>query len=163
MKNKPLDLELNIAIVVKYFKGNGGKHGSKNLGYVFHGHSWSPGQIHETYRSRFSIESSYRMRNQVKPKTSSRNPVLRYLFTLISFLLKNIWVVLLWRYFSPLKRGPRTIDRRVLHFDIFCLFVWDYVKRVLKFIDYILGIGNPALSFWGTFDVEYQLAGGKIS
>jgi putative transposase len=144
MKNKPLDLELNIAIVVKYFKGNGGKHGSKNLGYVFHGLSWSPGQIHETYRSRFSIESSYRMRNQVKPKTSSRNPVLRYLFTLISFLLKNIWVVLLWRYFSPLKRGPRTIDRRVLYFDIFCLFVWDYVKRVLKFIDYILGIGNPA-------------------
>jgi len=144
MKNKPLDLELNIAIVVKYFKGKGGKHGSKNLGYVFHGLTWSPGQIHETYRSRFSIESSYRMRNQVKPKTSSRNPVLRYLFTLISFLLKNIWVVLLWRYFSPVKRGPRTIDRRVLHFDVFCLFVWDYVKRVLKFIDCILGIGNPA-------------------
>ena len=36
MKDKPLDLELNIAIVVKYFKGKGGKHGSKNLGYVFH-------------------------------------------------------------------------------------------------------------------------------
>lgn len=143
MKNKPFNLELNIAIVVKYFKGKGGKHGSKNLGYVFHGLSWSPGQIHETYRSRFSIESSYRMRNQVKPKTSSRNPVLRYLFTLISFLLKNIWVVLLWRYFSPVKRGPKTIDRRVLHFDVFCLLVWENIKRVLKFIDCILGLGSP--------------------
>jgi putative transposase len=143
MKNKPSDLELNIAIVVKYFKGKGGKHGSKNLGYVFHGLRWSPGQIHETYRSRFSIESSYRMRNQVKPKTSTRNPVLRYLFTLISFLLKNIWVVLIWRYFSPMKRGPRTIDRRVLRFDVFCLFIWDYIKRVLKCIDYILGLGRP--------------------
>ncbi len=143
MKNKPSDLELNIAIVVKYFKGKGGKHGSKNLGYVFHGLSWSAGQIHETYRSRFSIESSYRMRNQVKPKTSSRNPLLRYLFTLISFLLKNIWVVLLWRYFSPVKRGPRTIDRRALRFDVFCLFVWEYIKHVLKFIDGILGLGRP--------------------
>lgn len=95
MKNKPADLELNIAIVVKYFKGKGGKHGSKNLGYVFYRINWSPQKIHETYRSRFSIESSYRMRNQVKPKTSSRNPVLRYLFALISFLLKNVWIVLL--------------------------------------------------------------------
>jgi putative transposase len=70
MKNKPGDLELNIVMVVKYLKGKGGKYGSKNLGYIFHGLTWSPGRIHETYRSRFSIESSYRMRNQVKPKTS---------------------------------------------------------------------------------------------
>jgi putative transposase len=143
MKNRPSNLQLKIAIVVKYFKGKSGKHGSKNLGYVFHGLTWNPGQVHETYRSRFSIESSYRMRNRVKPKTSSRNPLLRYLFTIISFLLKNIWLVLLWRYFSPIKKGPRTIDRRVLRFDLFCLFVWEYIKRVLKFIDRILGIGRP--------------------
>jgi len=143
MKNKPEDLELSIAIVVKYLKGKGGKHGSKNLGYVFHGLNWSSGRIHETYRSRFSIESSYRMRNQVKPKTSSRNPLLRYLFTLISFLLKNVWVVLLWRYFSPIQRGPRTIDRRVLRFNVFCLLVWEYITRVLKCIEGILGLGRP--------------------
>lgn len=104
MKNKPVNITLKIAIVVKYLKGKGGKKGSKNLGYVYHGlKNWSPVKIHNTYRSRFSIESSYRMRNQVKPKTSSRNPILRYLFTIISFLLKNIWMVLLWTYFSPLR------------------------------------------------------------
>lgn len=68
MEKKPSDLELNIAIVMKYFKGKGGKHGSKYLGYVFHGIGWSPCQIHETYPNRFSIESSYCMRNLVKPK-----------------------------------------------------------------------------------------------
>ena len=139
MKNRPSDLHLNIAIVVKYFKGKSGKHGSKNLGYVYNALNWRPGQIHETYRTRFSIESSYRMRNQAKPKTSSRNPLLRYLFTIISFLLKNVWMVLLWRYFSPIRRGPKTIDRRVLRFDLFCLLVWDYIRRVLKFIDCIFG------------------------
>lgn len=83
------------------------------------------------------------MRNQVRPNTSIRNPLLRYLFTLISFLLKNIWVVLLWRYFSPVKRGPKTIDQRVLRFDVFCLFVWEYLKRVLICIDCILGLRRP--------------------
>lgn len=143
MKNKPSNLKLNLAIVVKYYKGKCGKHGSKNLGYVFNNLDWSPRRIHETYRSRFAIESSYRMRNQVKPKTSSRNPVLRYLFALISFLLKNAWMVLLWRYFSPIKRGPRTIERRVFRFDIFCLMVWEHIKRILKIIDFISGIGRP--------------------
>ncbi len=143
MKNKPVNLLLKIAIVVKYFKGKSGKHGSKNLGYVYHGLNWSPRQIHETYRSRFSIESSYRMRNQAKPKTSSRNPLIRYLFTIISFLMKNIWMALLWTYFSPVKRGPRTIDRRVFRFDLFCLLVWDYIKHVLRFTDRILGISRP--------------------
>lgn len=143
MKNKPFDLQLEIAIVVKYFKGKSGKHGSKNLGYVYHGLNWSPRQIHEVYRSRFSIESSYRMRNQVKPKTSSRNPLFRYLFTIISFLMKNVWLTLLWRYFSPIKRGPRTIDRRVFRFDFFCLLVWEHIKHVLKFTDHILCVGRP--------------------
>ena len=143
MKAKPVPLTLKIAIVVKYFKGKGGKHGSKNLGYIVHGIDWRPNQIHDAYRSRFAIESSNRMRNLVKPKTSSKNPLIRYLFTIISFLLKNIWVVLLWRYFSPLKRGPKTVDRRVFTFDIFISLVWDYLKKILKFIDHLIGLGRP--------------------
>lgn len=137
MKHKPANITLKIAIVVKYLKGKGGRKGSKNLGYVYHGVIWNPEKIHNAYRSRFSIESSYRMRNQVKPKTTSRNPVLRYLFTIISFLLKNIWMVLLWTYFSPLKRGPKTVNRRVFRFDIYSLLVWESIKNTFKCIDSI--------------------------
>jgi hypothetical protein len=32
---------------------------------------------------------------------------------------------------------------RVLRFNLFCLFVWEYVKRTLKFIDVILGLERP--------------------
>lgn len=85
MRGKPA-LHLTIAVVVLYAQGKRGKHGAENLGYVVDGVFWNPRKIHETYRSRFAIESSYRTRNQVKPKTSTHNPVIRYLFAIISFL-----------------------------------------------------------------------------
>jgi len=62
MKAKPT-LLLTIAVAVKYAKGRRGKHGVESLGYVVSGLAWNPRQVHQTYRSRFSIESSYRMRN----------------------------------------------------------------------------------------------------
>lgn len=100
MKSKPADMILRIAIAVKYYLGKGGKYGSKNFGYVVSGISWNPYKVHDVYRSRFAIESSYRMRNQVKPRISTRNPLIRYLYAIVSFLMKNVWVVLLLRYFS---------------------------------------------------------------
>lgn len=102
MKAKP---PLLLTIAVTYTKGKRGKHGVKNLGYVVGGLAWNPRQVHQTYRSRFSIESSYRMRNQVKHRTSTKNPIIRYLYAIISFLLKNIWIALLWRHFLPVKQG----------------------------------------------------------
>jgi len=75
----------------------------------------------------------------MKQKITSQNIVLHYLFTIISFLLKNIWAILFWRYFSPAKRVPRPIIRRVLRFDVFYLFMWEYIKRVLEFIGCIPG------------------------
>ena len=143
MKNKPSNLHLNIAIAVTYLNGKGGKYGSRNPGYVFYGLNWNPSKIHTMYRSRFSIESSYRMKNQVKPKTSSRNPILRYIFTIISFLLENTWIVVLWTCFSPMKRGPKTIDRRVFRFDIFSLFIWESIKQTMKCINSIVCYKRP--------------------
>lgn len=109
MRGKP-SLPLTIAIAVKYAKRRRGKYGAEILGYVVGGIARHPLRVHRIYRSRFSIESSYRMRNQVKPRTSTRNPVIRYLYAIISFLLKNVWIALLWIHFSPVKQGPG-IDR----------------------------------------------------
>jgi len=53
---------------------------------------WSLNKIARKYQHRFSIEATYRLRNQIKPKTTTKNPVIRYLFALISFVLENIWV-----------------------------------------------------------------------
>ena len=127
-------LKLKIAIAVKYAKGKREKHGAENLGYVVNGIDWYPQKIHERYRSRFAIESSYRMRNLVKPRTSTRNPVIRYLFAIISFLLRNIWMAVLWTRFSPVKPGPRTIDMRAFGFDQFRLMIWEAVRSTLKIV-----------------------------
>jgi putative transposase len=143
MKSKPVDVVLTIAIAVKYYRGTGGKHGSENLGYIISGIGWNPQKVHDVYRSRFAIESSYRMRNQVKPRTSTRNPLFRYLYTIISFLLKNVWVILLHRYFSRPQRGPRTIDSSGFTFVVFRLVVWDYISHRLKFICRINSLPRP--------------------
>ena len=136
-------LHLTIAIAVTYAKGQRGKHGVENLGYVVNRVPWTPRRIHETYRSRFGIESSYRMRNQVKPRTSTRNPVIRYLFAIISFLLKNLWMTVLWTRFSPVKPGPRTIEMRAFRFDHFRLFIWEAVRSTLRIVRTVPAFRKP--------------------
>lgn len=142
MRGKP-PLHLKIAIAVTYAKGKRGKHGLENLGYVVHGIPGKPQRIHEIYRSRFAIESSYRMRNLVKPRTSTRNPVLRYLFAIIAFLLKNLWMTVLWTRFSPVKQGPRTIEMGEFRFDQFKLFIGEAVRLTLKIVRKIPALRKP--------------------
>jgi putative transposase len=136
-------LNLKIAIAVTYAKGKREKHGVENLGYVVNGIDWNPQKIHERYRSRFAIESSYRMRNLVKPRTSTRNPVIRYLFAIISFLLRNLWMAVLWTRFSPVKPGPRTIEMRAFRFEQFRLMIWEAVRSTLKIVRSIHALRNP--------------------
>jgi len=127
-------LDLTLAIDVQYLQGRNKKFGNVNLGYVVYGIDWKPRRVYLVYKNRFAIESSYRMRNIVKAKTSTRNVVLRYLWTIISFLLKNIWVSLQWMFFSKVQRGPRTINEDLFRFDLFRLFVWEGLRKKLKFV-----------------------------
>ena len=126
-RGKPT-LLLTIAVAVKYANGRRGQHGVENLGYIVGNLQWNPRRVHQTYRSRFSIESSYWMRNQVKTRTSTKNPVIRYLYAIISFLLKNVWIALLWMQFSPVKQGPRTIDMRAFRFECFIVIIWEAIR-----------------------------------
>jgi len=127
-------LDLTLAIDVQYLQGKNQKFGNVNLGYVVHGIDWNPRRVYLVYKNRFAIESSYRIRNIVKAKTSSRNVVLRYLLAIISFLLKNIWVTLQWMFFSKMQRGPRTINDDLFRFDLFRLFVWEGLRKKLRFV-----------------------------
>jgi IS4 transposase len=69
--------------------------------------------IHQCYRQRFGIESSYRLKNSCRIRTTTKKPNLRLLFVGISFLLVNIWVNLLWRKISKPRRGGRLIYRQI--------------------------------------------------
>jgi putative transposase len=137
MRGTSGSLDLTLAIDVQYLQGKNKKFGNVNLGYVVYGIDWKPRRVYLVYKNRFAIESSYRIRNIVKAKTSSRNVVLRYLLTIISFLLKNIWVALQWMFFSKVQRGPRTIDEDLFRFDLFRLFIWEGLRKKLKFVSFV--------------------------
>jgi len=143
MKGKGKPLEINIAIDVQYQQGKMGKYGNINLGYVAHGLDWTTRRIYNTYKTRFAIEASYRIRNSVKCKTSSRNVVIRHLHAIISLLLKNIWVVLQRIYFSPVKRGPRTVEENLFRFEQFRMLVWEGIRKVLRPVTEISALRSP--------------------
>lgn len=132
MENSEKEILLNIAIDVKYLKGKRGKNGSENLGFVVHGINWNPRKVSTVYRRRFAIESSYRIRNQVKPNTSTKNVIIRYFYALISFLLKNIWLCLQKKRFTIVQRGPPIIKEDLFRFDVFLLLIEEWVRRKLK-------------------------------
>ena len=143
MKGKGKPLEMDIAIDVQYQQGKMGKYGNVNLGYVVHGLSWTTRRIYNTYKTRFAIEASYRIRNRVKCKTSSKNVTIRYLYAIISLLLKNIWVVLQWTYFSPIRRGPRTVEEDLFRFEQFRMLVWEGIRKVLRPVTEIYALRAP--------------------
>lgn len=118
-KSKVGHLAIDLAIYNKNLNGEMGEHGRKTLAYVKYGIDWKPRKIANSYRKRFGIEASYRMRNIVRPKTSSRNPTFRYLLMLISLLLKNVWEALKWKFFRRFKRWSPTVDEDAFRFETF--------------------------------------------
>ena len=65
------------------------------------------GAVREQYRHRFGIETSYRIKNYARIRTTTKNPVLRLLFVALAFILVNIWIFLLWTSVGATRRGGR--------------------------------------------------------
>jgi putative transposase len=123
--NKSTDpLELEIAIRTCYLKGKYNKHELVNYGYVYSGLELSPYKISKIYEKRFGIESSYSIRNKVRPRTTTRSPAVRYYLFLVSMLFQNIWMMLRWKYFRKPQRGPSVVDEDLFRFDNFRIKVW---------------------------------------
>ncbi|GGA18904.1 hypothetical protein [Okeania sp. KiyG1] len=94
---KSLDdyVTFDLWIIVKYRKGKRNKYGLEYLVYVVYKADVSLNYIQTDYRKRFGIESSYRIKNICRIKTTNKKPIIRLLLLGISFLLVNIWVNLL--------------------------------------------------------------------
>jgi len=56
---------------------------------------------------RFGIESSYKLMNQARARTSTKKPVLRLLYVGLGLLLVNIWIYIQWTRLSIPRRGGR--------------------------------------------------------
>src|SRR5690606_21879312 len=84
-----------LHVVRTYLKGRYSKRGVEVHFFTVLGPPWrdTPNRLGKKFRSRFGIESSYRMMNQVRARTSSNDPKLRLLYVVLAFLLINIWRV----------------------------------------------------------------------
>ena len=88
------ELEVEAVGVKKYSKDRYKRKGSRWFAYAGAGLSKSvePQQVFEMYRQRFGIETSYRQMNQVRARTTSRNPVLRLLLVGLAFVIFNLYI-----------------------------------------------------------------------
>lgn len=73
-------------------------------------------QIRQRYRGRFGIDTGYRLMEQVRARTCSQNPALRFFRMGLALILVNVWVCLRCGLgWQPDGRGPRTaLDRFTL-------------------------------------------------
>ncbi len=125
-------VSFNLWIVCKYKKGKRGKHGVEYFAYVVYKVSTSLTYIHQDYRKRFGIETSYRLKNLCRIRTTSKKPTLRLLFVGISFLLVNIWINILWRKISKPRRGGRLIYREIFNLKQMLEFLRQAVDRIYQ-------------------------------
>jgi len=131
----PVDLVITDCVV--YLKGKNEKHGIVHHAFVVFGISSSPRNIREIYRHRFAIESTYRLRNTTRPKTSTKDPKIRFFYALISFIIQNLWVSHKWKRCAKKQQGPKVIEEERLQLAHFAMIIQSESTNwfVLKGID----------------------------
>jgi len=87
-------------------------------------------RIRPRYRRRFGIESGYRLMEQVRARTTSPNPALRFLLMGIAFLIVNIWIRLHWLYLRFSGQGPRRVARARFRLERMTRFLSRAIERV---------------------------------
>lgn len=82
-------------------------------------------RVYREYRRRFGIESSYRLMNQSRARTSTRDAVRRLLLVAVSLLLANLWTYLKWTHMSQARRGRhgRTVREELLPYATLLLML----------------------------------------
>ncbi len=136
-KGKDYSVTFDLRIICKYRKGKREKHGVEYFAYVVYKVKVSFSYIHQDYRKRFGIESSYRLKNVCRIRTTAKNPVWRLLFVGISFLLVNIWVNLLWQRISKPRRGGRLIYRKIFPLKQMLAFLRQAIDRIYLVVEEI--------------------------
>ncbi len=110
---KPGALEISAVAVKKYSKGRYKRKGARWFAYAVAGLSKSvePHQVFEMYRQRFGIETSYRQMNQVRARTTSRNPVIRLLLVGLAFILFNLYIANRQQFAICLKNPAKPFSK----------------------------------------------------
>ncbi len=123
---------LPLHIVCRYSKGRYKRRGVYYFAYIVIGQLHiAPHQVAEEYRRRFGIETSYRLMNQVRARTTSRSATLRFFLVTVAFLLLNLWSYVKWHHLFVPQPGPRQVLHHLLPLDRWRAWLWEMVKRRL--------------------------------
>ncbi len=107
--------ELTVPVgVVRAFKEEHGKRSGTWLVYALIRVAMPLHRVRETYRRRFGIDTKYRCMEQVRARTTSKNPALRFLLMAVALVLVNVWMALQWTYCRLRGSGPRRIKAGLL-------------------------------------------------
>jgi putative transposase len=118
-----------MVVICRYRNGAQGKHGIQYLLYVVYRANVAWSQVHRHYRYRFGIETSYRIKNQARIRSTTKNPVLRLLYVALAFILVNLWVYLLWQAVSVTRRGGRQVFQARFPLKTMLSFIRQAVER----------------------------------
>ena len=131
-KDKDNEVTFSLWIVCKYLKGKRGKFGIEYLPYVVYKVNISLNSIYQDYRKRFGIESSYRLKNICRIRTTTKNPIIRLLYVGISFLIVNIWIYILWSKISKARRGSRLVYHSLLTLKQMLAFLSNVINKIYE-------------------------------
>lgn len=118
-----------MAVVCSYHNGFKAQHGICYNLYVVHRLNVALHQLHRYDRERFGIETSYRQKNQCRIRTTTKNPILRFLFVALAFILVNLWIYLLWYFVSRPKPGGQLVYQHLFPLKLMLEFLAHAVER----------------------------------
>jgi len=104
-------LTVPVAVVRTYQRRRTGRRRACWLMYVCLGISGPAPKIRRRYRRRFGRETGYRLMEQVRARTTSPNPALRFLLMGVALTIVNMWIRLHWLYLRLSGPGPRRVAR----------------------------------------------------
>jgi hypothetical protein len=119
-----------VHVACKYAKGRYKRQGLCRFAYIVIGElKLHPLQIYHEYRVRFGIETSYRLMNLVRVRTTSKSSALRLLYVGVALMMLNLWIFVKWTYVARPRRGARQVLNHLLPLARWRLWLWEVVKQ----------------------------------
>jgi putative transposase len=124
---------VQVAVVIKRNreKYHRRKPGNHYFPYIYEGVPSDPKIVDRLYRRRGGIETSYRLMNQARARTTTRRPATRFLLFAISLLVQNAWITATWRLSRPCRgRQGRKHPPGFFPFKTFLQLLCAHIERV---------------------------------
>lgn len=122
-------LTVPVAVVRTYQRRRSGRRQLRWLLYVCLGVAGPLKRLRRRYRRRFGIESGERLMEQVRARTTSPNPALRFLLMGVALLIINMWICLHWLFLRLPGGGPRRVARWRFRLDRMRSFLTRAIER----------------------------------